>query len=127
MTYQYQISIDKHNQTIIVKGAGELGNKDAELMYTDAFALLREQGFYRMLLSNQHVRLLESPLSIMHFIDYMKDKKMFELVKVARVISLDSYCHEFVEQVADLKCVNIKNFEDCQSALQWLTSRDIKA
>lgn len=122
--YQYRIAVDEANQTVVVHAQGKIINLDAEQMYSEAFGLLRELGFCRILLDNRAVELSEPLHSIMKLIKCLDSKKMFDQIKVARVVRLDSYRQEFVEQVAGLNSIELKNFDSKDKAILWLKASD---
>ncbi|MFT4928556.1 MAG: hypothetical protein ACI8WB_004675 [Phenylobacterium sp.] len=126
MDYQYHISIDELRRTVMVDSIGAITSVSGEAMYTEVFHTLRRLGYHRVLLDNRKVELAATPVSIMKFIETLKDKKMLDGVRLARLVALDCYTHEFVEQVADHHDVRIKNFDDRYKALVWLTSEQEK-
>lgn len=126
MSYQYHISVDDLRQIIVVNSAGMITVTDAGLMYTEVANLLRQKGFYRVLLDSRQVTLNAVPFSIMQFIESFTQQKMFEGVKIARLVGLHSFSHEFVEQVAEHNQIEIKNFEKVSEALVWLTATQDK-
>ncbi len=120
MKYQYTIDINEINQIVMVESSGVISNKEAEAMYIEVFDLFNRLDMCRVLIDSRQVKLAETPLSIMKFISHFKDQQMFDGIRVARVVRLDSYNHEFVEQVANFNNVQIRNFEEVEQAVSWL-------
>ena len=120
MTYQREFDIDTDNQLIKVTGKGNINNEDARLMFREALLLLSGKGFKRLLVDSQDVILRLSPMEIFQFVDRLAAEFNLEGIRIARVIKLDSFSHELVEQVAERQGVQIRNFEDATQAVSWL-------
>lgn len=99
--------------------SGSATPDDIKKMYSQAARLAEQHDIQSLLLDARKLKLPYDTEQIYEVVEHLAH--LFASYKIARLIALDEFKQDLIEDMAEQKSLNLRNFESKTTAIDWLT------